>query len=144
VNRIRFRYREYFCRYLFIFCSVIIFYGLVTQASELPQGRLDKAIIITQLPVSTNQRIGTNWFRDFGNEARIIKVNPDLSLERLSRDFHSACDPSVSFDASHILFAGKRSPDDDWNIYEMEEATAGIRIIRLCFIRLFLPSPGIS
>ncbi|MFC1792738.1 hypothetical protein ACFL3Q_04045, partial [Planctomycetota bacterium] len=31
-----------------------------------------------------------------------------------------ACDPSISFDASHILFAGKKAPDDDWNIFEME------------------------
>jgi len=41
-----------------------------------------------------------------------------LSTKLLSDGFYSACDPEVSFDATHILFAGKRTPHDRWSIYE--------------------------
>jgi hypothetical protein len=129
VNRIRYRYSEYCRRYLFIFCSIIIFSGIVIQASELPKNSFDYAFIITQLPLLEKQKSENDWFLEFGNGGRLVKVNPDSSVEELGRDFHSACDPSVSFDASYILFAGKKSPDDDWNIYEMEIDGSNIRQI---------------
>jgi Tol biopolymer transport system component len=147
VNKIRCRYNEYCRRYLLSFsiCCSIIFSGIITQASEestasaLPlQGHLDNAIIVTQIPRLLNPQAGTplerqesaaNWFLEFGIGARLVKVNPNLSIEELSRDFHSACDPSISFDASHILFAGKRAPDDNWNIYEMEIDGSNVRQI---------------
>ncbi|MCJ7675008.1 MAG: hypothetical protein MUO33_07635, partial [Sedimentisphaerales bacterium] len=55
---------------------------------------------------------------DFGDRARLVMVYPDLSTKLLSDGFYSACDPEVSFDPTHILFAGKRTPDDRWSIYE--------------------------
>jgi len=135
VNKVRFEYNIYCRRYLLICCFIIIFSGIINQAlgnstdSEIPQGHLDNAFIVTQLPSSANQRAKTDWFLKFGNGARLVKANPDLTVEVLSRDFHSACDPSISFDASHILFAGKRAPDDDWNIYEMEIDGSNVRQI---------------
>jgi hypothetical protein len=138
VNRIRFKHKEYCRRYLLIYCSIIVC-GIVTQASELPlQGRLDNAFIVTQIPPVSHPQAGlalgrqesaTNWFLHLGEGARLVKVNPDSSTEELSRHFHSACDPSISFDASHILFAGKRTPDDNWNIYEMEIDGSNVRQI---------------
>ena len=126
-------------------CSIILLSGIVTQASEQsttsispPRGRIENAFIVTQLPPASNQRTGTalerqdlaaNWFLDFGDRARLVKVYPDSSIEELSRDFHSACDPAISFDASHVLFAGKRTPDDDWNIYEMGVDGSNVRQI---------------
>ena len=104
----------------------------------MPQGHLDSAFIVTQLPPASNQQTGTalerleskaNGFFDFGDRARLVKVCQDSSIEELNRDFHSACDPSISFDASHILFAGKRAPDDNWNIYEMEIDGSNVRQI---------------
>ncbi|MEE8418206.1 MAG: hypothetical protein V3S06_06020, partial [candidate division Zixibacteria bacterium] len=136
-----FGHHEYCRRYLFICCSIIIFSGIATQASRestasisLLQGSLDNAFIVTQLPPVSNPRAGTpesvsNGFPDFGDRARLVKVNADSSIKELSRDFHSACDPAISFDASHILFAGKRAPDDDWNIYEMEIDGSNVRQI---------------
>jgi hypothetical protein len=129
VNRVCHRYSEYCRRYLFIFCSIIIFNGIVIQASELPIDSFDYAFIITQLPLLEKQTSENGWFQDFGNGGRLVKVNPDLSVEELSRDFHSACDSSVSFNASHVLFAGKKTPDDSWNIYEMEIDGSNIRQI---------------
>jgi len=148
VNRVRFRHNEY-CRRclldLFICCSIIIFSAIVTQASGESKasvsplkGPLDNAFIVTQIPAASNQQTGTDlerqesaasWFLDFGEGARLVKVYPNSSIEELSRDFHSACDPSISFDASHILFAGKRAPGDDWNIYEMGIDGSNVRQI---------------
>ena len=104
-------------------CSIILLSGIVTQASgqsttsvSPPRGQIENAFIATQLPPASNQRTGialerqdlaANRFLDFGDRARLVKVDPDSSIEELSRDFHSACDPAISFDASHILFAGK-------------------------------------
>ena len=126
-------------------CSIILLSGILTQASgqsttsiSPPRGQIENAFIVTQLPPAPNQRTGTaleqqdltsNWFLDFGDQARLVKVYPDSSIEELSRDFHSACDPAISFDASHILFAGKRTPDDDWNIYEMGVDGSNVRQI---------------
>jgi hypothetical protein len=102
------------------------------------QGRIENALIVTQLPPASNQQTETalerqksaaNWFLVFGEGARLVKVYPDSSIEELSRNFHSACDPAISFDASHILFAGKRIPGDDWNIYEMEIDGSNVRQI---------------
>lgn len=144
MNKVRSGHNIYCHRFLLICCSIIFFSGIVALAqgnstdSELPRGHLDNAIILTQLPLASNQQAETNldqrksgidWFLKFGNGARLIKVNPDSTIEELSRDFHSACDPSISFDASHILFAGKKAPDDNWNIYEMEIDGSNVRQI---------------
>ena len=145
MNKVRLGHNVYRCRYLLTCCSIIFFSGIVTQASEegtasvLPhQDHLDNAIIVTQIPSVSNQRASTaierqesaaNWFLEFGNGARLVKVNPDSAVEELSRDFHSACDPSISFDALHFLFAGKKTPDDNWNIYEMEIDGSNVRQI---------------
>ncbi|NIM51073.1 MAG: hypothetical protein GTN62_10850 [Gemmatimonadales bacterium] len=37
----------------------------------------------------------------------------------LTPEFAAACDPDVSFDGKTILFAGKKSPDDSWQIWRM-------------------------
>jgi hypothetical protein len=131
------------CRFpkgiLFSCCSIILLAGIVARASESPpNGHIEDAIIVTQLPAATNQQtekslghrnLKANWFLDYCERARLIKVYPDSTIEELSRDFHSACDPAVSFDASHILFAGKRTADDDWNIYEMDIDGSNVRQI---------------
>ena len=148
MNRARFGHNEYCRRHLlnlFICGYILIFSGIVTQASGQStasvsplQGPLDNAFIVTQIPRVSNQRTGpalerqetaANWFLDLGEGARLVKVYPDSALKEMSRDFHSACDPSISFDASHILFAGKRAPGDNWNIYEMEIDGSNVRQI---------------
>jgi len=130
---------------LFFCCFVIISSVIVAQVwgqsaatKSLPSGYIENALIVTQLPPASNQQTGAalerqesadNWFVDFGEGARLVKVHPDSSIEELTRDFHSACDPAISFDASHILFAGKRTVEDDWNIYEMEIDGSNVRQI---------------
>jgi len=70
-----------------------------------------------------------NWplRANLGDGARLVKIYPDFSTEVLSHGFHSACEPEISFDASQILFAGKRKHTDTWNIFEMAIDGSGIR-----------------
>ena len=103
--------------------------GADPPASSRP--RLESAFVVTQLPVGAEAErqapaAGGMLRADFGDRARLVMVYPDpsvssgqaLSTKLLSDGFYSACDPEVSFDATHILFAGKRTPHDRWSIYE--------------------------
>lgn len=99
--------------------------GLVRAAeSRGPAGqRLRDPLLVVQLPdpASTKaalvQRPLTSLLPAGG--ARIVLVQPDGSARPLTRAFHSACEPDVSYDGRRFLFAGKRSAEDIWNIYEM-------------------------
>ncbi|OHB80945.1 MAG: hypothetical protein A2Z38_04875 [Planctomycetes bacterium RBG_19FT_COMBO_48_8] len=126
-------------------CFIILLSGIVTRASgqsttsvSPPHGHIENALIVTQLPPASNQQTkaplerqesAANWFLNFGHGARLVKVYPDSSIEELSRDFHSACDPDISFDATRILFAAKRTPADNWNIFEMSIDGSNIKQI---------------
>ncbi len=150
MNKAPFEHNEYSRRRsadLLIFCSILGLSAIVAQASgENPKsplfscGHIENAIIVTQLPVShpmPYQRTGTAIEQqgpiakllrvNFGSGARLVKVYPDFSTEVLSHGFHSACDPEISFDASHILFAGKRTHTDNWTIFEMEIDGSSLR-----------------
>jgi hypothetical protein len=72
---------------------------------------------------------------NFGDGARLVIVYPDSSAgsgqapatKLLSDGFDSACDPAISFDATHILFAAKRTPADNWDIFEMSIDGSNVR-----------------
>lgn len=66
---------------------------------------------------------------DYGQGASLMVLQPDGSTVRLAGDFASACDPDVSFDGEHILFAGQRNPGDSWNIWEIRNDGTGVRQI---------------
>jgi len=124
---------------LLIVCFVIGSGAIVTSTSgeepnaPLPPGlRLEGSFIVTQIPVrrefEQQQLIAGGMLRaDYGDGARIVMVFPDQRVKVLSGSFDSACDPEISFDASHILFAGKRKSGDNWNIFEMEIDGSAVR-----------------
>jgi len=64
-----------------------------------------------------------------GGGERLMLLLPGGALRPLAAEFYSASDPDVSFDGKHILFAGKRSRADQWQIYEMRADGTGIRQI---------------
>jgi len=131
-----------------VFCFILVLSTFVSQvlgeSLKFPSssdGSIKNAIIITQIPeelAMSQQPKGTsvkqqvllaNWSSRLNlfEEARLVKVKTDFSIEVLSQGFHSACDPEVSFDASHILFAGKKTRTDNWNIFEMEIDGSNLR-----------------
>ena len=106
-------------------------------------GRIESPIILTQLPANHSTAPGqtslapkgpesaanTLWPSEYGDRARLVMLHPDLSRSVLSEGFHSASDPEISFDASRVLFAGKKTAGDAWNIYEMEIDGSNVRQI---------------
>ncbi len=90
--------------------------------------------VVTQLPVGTEpQRQGPQaggmLRANYGHRARLVMVLMDSSTRIFSRGFHSACDPEISFDCSRILFAGKKTARDNWNIYEAAIDGSNVRQI---------------
>jgi hypothetical protein len=125
---------------LLIFCFVLGTGAIVPQTSaesvkslSPSQPLIDNPFVVTQIPAGweLKQRpTGRDMLRaDYGDGARIVMVYPDFSTKVLSHGFHSACDPEISFDASHILFAGKRKPVNNWNIFEMAIDGSAVRQI---------------
>jgi Tol biopolymer transport system component len=64
---------------------------------------------------------------DGGEGGRLVLVEPGGKVRVLTKAFHSAADPEVSFDGRSILFAGKKTARDPWCVYEMSLAGTGAR-----------------
>jgi Tol biopolymer transport system component len=80
-------------------------------------------------PVAESLETGGMLRAAYGAGARLVVVNPDGALRVLTGDFHSACDPEVSFDGTRVLFAGKRAATDRWNVFEMAVNGSQVRQI---------------
>ena len=124
-------------KYLIVFAALALLtvsIGASEARVKLPSpslSRVGSSFVVTQLPRGTGleqQAIAGGILRaDYGDGARLAMVLPEGTTKVLSKGFDSACDPEISFDASHILFAGKRKPSDNWDIFEMAIDGSGIR-----------------
>jgi len=108
--------------------------AIAAQKPLSPRSHLERPLLITQLPVGTESErkgspAGGMLHAAYGHGGRLLIVPPDSSSRVASRGFHSACDPEVSFDATRIMFAGKRRASDNWNIYEMQVDGSRVRQI---------------
>ena len=106
-------------------------------------GRIEPPIILTQVPGNRSAAPGrasrapngpqpladSLWSSGYADGARLVVLYPDLSTTVLSEGFHSATDPEISFDASRVLFAAKKTAGDTWNIYEMGIDGSNVRQI---------------
>ncbi|MCW5978783.1 MAG: hypothetical protein KIT09_11935 [Bryobacteraceae bacterium] len=63
------------------------------------------------------------------DDSRLSRLNPQGAPTVLSAGFFSASDPEISFDGARILFAGRKTASDRWQIFEMQADGAGIRQI---------------
>jgi len=82
---------------------------VIVLSAPLAAERSNQAIVFTQEPIADGEAAGS----------RIALLHPDGTLEVLSTEFASASDPGVSFDGARILFAGKRTAEEPWNIWEI-------------------------
>ena len=108
--------------------------GFSPEKPFIPQTHLAKPFVVAQLPAGTELEdraplCGGMLRAPYGDRARILVVSPGSSTRLLSEGFYGACDPEVSFDATRILFAGKKTAADDWNIYEVELDGSNLRQI---------------
>jgi hypothetical protein len=81
-------------------------------------------LVFTQVPVIAKLHDGQagrfllNGTADEGS--RIVLLARRESPAVLTPEFAAAADPSVSFDGKRILFSGKRTAQDKWDIWEMD------------------------
>ena len=141
------------CRASVFFIPIAIFLFTANAFCSTGKGELASAqkinlaypVIVTQLPLGTAaekqgaQADGT-LRASYGEGGRLVLVSPDLSTQVLSNDFHSASDPAVSFDGKQILFAGKRTAADSWDIFEMSVDGSNIR--QVTDLEMECRSPG--
>jgi hypothetical protein len=85
---------------------------------------LGDPLVVTQVPRGPGAEAPAPWEAgilrsDWAQGARIVLVRPGGSVRVLTEGFACAADPDISFDATRMVFAGKRDADDDWNIFEM-------------------------
>jgi hypothetical protein len=93
---------------------------------------LEQPLVFCRLPVDlapTAPEAGGTLPADYGDGAGLTLLEPDGSTVDLTPDFAAACDPDVSFDGTKILFAGRKTGGDAWNIWEMELADRSVRQI---------------
>jgi len=79
-------------------------------------------LLVTQVPVATGgpsepgpaQGVAPGFF----DKARLVLVEPGGNVRLLAAGFSAACDPNLHYDGDRILFAGKKSQNDSWAIWE--------------------------
>ena len=86
-------------------------------------------IVFTRIPVAQEPGTAGIARAPYGEGGRLVLLGSDGSARVLTADFESAADPAVSLDGSRILFAGRRTANDKWNIFEMARDGSGIRQI---------------
>jgi len=111
--------------------------GLAAHAVSPPRSRATAQreplqLVVTQLPVGTaaekaGPRSGGMLPAAWGEGARLVLVVEGRMTKVLTPDFHSAADPDVSLDGTHILFAGQKTAGDHWAIFEMAADGRSVR-----------------
>jgi hypothetical protein len=89
------------------------------------------SLVVTQIPLGpapaalADGTLPASW----GDGGRIVLAPPAGSPRVLTKGFHSAADPDVSFDSTKILFAGKQEEGDPWCVWEMDADGSGVHRI---------------
>ncbi len=91
---------------------------LYPRQSALPEG----SIVAVRLPAAADPA------GRFPEGAEIVRFSgPGAAPEALTPEFASAAAPSFSFDGARLVFSGKKSPSDPWEIWEMPAAGGAAR-----------------
>ncbi|MGA2622007.1 MAG: hypothetical protein ABSF26_30775 [Thermoguttaceae bacterium] len=101
--------------------AVVVRPPIVGGAQTDPSwAKLDASLVATQLFIGSGTGSPPSSGRGTATDsaARVVLISPECSTRVLSEGFYSACDPEVSFDATRVLFAGKKRATDAWNVYE--------------------------
>ena len=90
----------------------------------LASRQVNYSIVFTQVPFrakSHGEQSGRFLLTGASeNGSRIVLLANHGSLAVLTPEFAATADPSVSFDGKRILFSGKRTAPDKWDIWEMD------------------------
>ena len=111
----------------------------------------DGQIIMTRIPAENGVDLfsGIPGKENFQN-AQIISVDPsdpENSLKVLTKEFISAISPELSYDNQKMVFAGKKSEGDNWQIWHLDLGNQKTMKItdgsRNCFDPVYLPDQRI-
>ena len=100
---------------------LLLFFGLskTINAQTIPD------LIFVQIPDQQRSNYSSENISKIKSDryvanARIVSL-PSISPNpiNLTSDFYAACDPDVSFDGKSIIFAGKKTENDHWQIWKM-------------------------
>lgn len=103
--------------------SVLIIITSVFYLLNSCTGKTEGRLIITKCAINKGEPdflTGESW--RYPENASLIMTGLFSSGKKplvLTADFRSACSPDVSYDGKKILFAGKLTESDHWQIFEM-------------------------
>jgi Hydrazine synthase alpha subunit middle domain len=103
------------------FILVALFCGFSTSTTNTP----DLPVIVTSAP-AYDELAALRGGERFPRGAHLLLV-PGGKAEPLVAGFAASADASVSFDAKTVLFAGKKSAGDPWQIWELTLADHAVR-----------------
>ncbi|HUY82766.1 MAG TPA: hypothetical protein VMU92_13655 [Acidobacteriaceae bacterium] len=97
------------------------------------------AILFIAAPTAVPGRL--RWsFPQGSHLVRYVPGAPAASAANLTPDFFAVADPQISFDATRVLFAGRKSRRAHWEIWEMKVDGSGLRQIAHCSGDCFQPA----
>jgi hypothetical protein len=108
--------------------------GLVVLGAPMVPGAPNRPvaprppIVFTQVAPAAKSQADAGLAGSFLG-AQLAVLSPSGAVRNLTAGFHSAADPDVSWDGKKILFAGKKTAADLWQIYEMNADGTGARPI---------------
>jgi hypothetical protein len=105
----------------------VILTALLYGSSVSPATRIATPIIVTAAPVY-EALAGLHGAERFPLGAHLMRIE-EGSAEPLVNGFYATADADVSFDATHVLFAGKQSSTSPWQIWELTIADHSVRRI---------------
>ncbi len=119
---------------LFTICAS----GFASDTYHTPTGNSSTAPKASRsdiLFVQTSNLSGLDSAQQFPEGSRIVRLDTHSSQSaplNLTSEFFAAADPQVSFDATSVLFSGKKSGTDNWQVWEMDADGGHKRQITQC------------
>ncbi len=115
---------------LYAFLIVAVAAGITLVSCSKNDG---KRLIVTRVSASSftadEERAVPSWE---GAALVVMRPEENSTPEVLTKDFHSACSPHVSYDGTHILFSAQKEKGDPWEIWEMNLKNKKSRQITHC------------